>query len=105
MRGRDPVGQRANARDPICAAKDAGIRFVTELCKMRAFAELWDEICRNRYGVEEAEFRRFRYGVQVNSLGEVLKRTVLQQAPGLMKDEDEEHQMTMPLPNSSRKRR
>jgi ethylmalonyl-CoA mutase len=48
---------------------NAGIRFVTELCKMRAFTELWDEICRERYGVEDAKFRRFRYGVQVNSLG------------------------------------
>ncbi len=48
---------------------NAGIRFVTEMCKMRAFTELWDEICRERYGVEEAKFRRFRYGVQVNSLG------------------------------------
>ncbi|MEX5728253.1 (2R)-ethylmalonyl-CoA mutase [Rhodovulum iodosum] len=48
---------------------NAGIRFVTELCKMRAFVELWDEICRERYGVEDAKFRRFRYGVQVNSLG------------------------------------
>ena len=48
---------------------NAGIRFVTELCKMRAFTELWDEICRHRYGVEDEKFRRFRYGVQVNSLG------------------------------------
>ncbi len=48
---------------------NAGIRFVTELCKMRAFVELWDEITRERYGVEDAKFRRFRYGVQVNSLG------------------------------------
>jgi (2R)-ethylmalonyl-CoA mutase len=48
---------------------NAGIRFVTEMCKMRAFVDLWDEICRERYGVEEARFRRFRYGVQVNSLG------------------------------------
>ena len=48
---------------------NAGIRFVTELCKMRAFTELWDEICRDRYGVEDAKYRRFRYGVQVNSLG------------------------------------
>ncbi len=48
---------------------NAGIRFVTELCKMRAFTELWDEICRERYGVEDEKFRRFRYGVQVNSLG------------------------------------
>jgi (2R)-ethylmalonyl-CoA mutase len=48
---------------------NAGIRFVTELCKMRAFTELWDEICRDRYGVADAKLRRFRYGVQVNSLG------------------------------------
>ena len=48
---------------------NAGIRFVTELCKMRAFVALWDEICRERYGVKDAKFRRFRYGVQVNSLG------------------------------------
>jgi (2R)-ethylmalonyl-CoA mutase len=48
---------------------NAGVRFVTELCKMRAFTRLWDEICRERYGVEEEKYRRFRYGVQVNSLG------------------------------------
>ena len=48
---------------------NAGIRFVTELCKMRAFVELWDEITFERYGVEDPKFRRFRYGVQVNSLG------------------------------------
>ncbi len=48
---------------------NAGIRFVTEMCKMRAFVELWDEICATRYGVSDPKFRRFRYGVQVNSLG------------------------------------
>ena len=48
---------------------NAGIRFVTEMCKMRAFVDLWDEICKTRYGVEDAKYRRFRYGVQVNSLG------------------------------------
>ncbi len=48
---------------------NAGIRFVTELCKMRAFTELWDEICRDRYGIGDEKYRRFRYGVQVNSLG------------------------------------
>lgn len=48
---------------------NAGIRFVTELCKMRAFVDLWDEICETRYGVTDAKYRRFRYGVQVNSLG------------------------------------
>ncbi len=48
---------------------NAGIRFVTEMCKMRAFVDLWDEILKDRYGVENPKFRRFRYGVQVNSLG------------------------------------
>ena len=48
---------------------NAGIRFVTEMCKMRAFVDLWDEICEIRYGVSDSKYRRFRYGVQVNSLG------------------------------------
>jgi len=48
---------------------NAGMRFITEICKMRAFGELWDEITRERYGVHDAKHRRFRYGVQVNSLG------------------------------------
>ncbi|MEY2967320.1 MAG: putative methylmalonyl-CoA mutase, partial [Actinomycetota bacterium] len=48
---------------------NAGIRFVEEMCKMRAFTELWDRIGRERYGVQDAKARRFRYGVQVNSLG------------------------------------
>lgn len=48
---------------------NSGVRFVEEVCKMRAFAQLWDEICRDRYGVEDPTMRRFRYGVQVNSLG------------------------------------
>lgn len=48
---------------------NAGIRFVEEMCKMRAFTELWDEITRERYQVQSAKYRVFRYGVQVNSLG------------------------------------
>jgi (2R)-ethylmalonyl-CoA mutase len=48
---------------------NAGVRFVEETCKMRAFVELWDRLTRERYGVEDAAMRRFRYGVQVNSLG------------------------------------
>jgi (2R)-ethylmalonyl-CoA mutase len=48
---------------------NAGLRFITEMCKMRAFCELWDEITRDRYGVTDAKQRRLRYGVQVNSLG------------------------------------
>ncbi|NGM51342.1 protein meaA [Caulobacter sp. 602-2] len=48
---------------------NAGVRFVTELCKMRAFTQLWDQILLERYGVQDKKARRFRYGVQVNSLG------------------------------------
>jgi (2R)-ethylmalonyl-CoA mutase len=48
---------------------NAGIRFVEEMCKLRAFTELWDRICLTRYGVGDPKLRRFRYGVQVNSLG------------------------------------
>jgi (2R)-ethylmalonyl-CoA mutase len=48
---------------------NAGLRFITEMCKMRAFSELWDEITRERYGITDAKQRLFRYGVQVNSLG------------------------------------
>ena len=48
---------------------NAGIRFVEETCKVRALTRMWDRICRERYGVEDPKLRRFRYGVQVNSLG------------------------------------
>ena len=48
---------------------NSGVRFVEEMCKLRAFAELWDELCSQRYGVTDAKLRQFRYGVQVNSLG------------------------------------
>jgi (2R)-ethylmalonyl-CoA mutase len=48
---------------------NAGVRFVEEMCKLRAFTVLWDEITRDRYGIEDPKLRRFRYGVQVNSLG------------------------------------
>ena len=48
---------------------NAGLRFVEETCKMRAFGRLWDRLCLERYGVEDPALRRFRYGVQVNSLG------------------------------------
>lgn len=46
---------------------NAGVRFIEEMCKMRAFGRIWDQITRERYGVENAKQRRFRYGVQVNS--------------------------------------
>ena len=48
---------------------NAGVRFVEETCKMRAFTELWDRVCSERYGVSDPKLRRMRYGVQVNSLG------------------------------------
>ena len=48
---------------------NSSVRFVEETCKMRAFTQLWDRICRERYGVADPKLRRFRYGVQVNSLG------------------------------------
>ncbi|MBC7640693.1 MAG: protein meaA [Rhodoferax sp.] len=48
---------------------NAGVRFVEEMCKVRAFTQLWDEVTRERYGIEDGAARRFRYGVQVNSLG------------------------------------
>src|SRR5580658_9331557 len=48
---------------------NSGVRFVEETCKMRAFTAMWDRICRERYGVDDPKLRRFRYGVQVNSLG------------------------------------
>lgn len=48
---------------------NAGVRFVEEMCKMRAFGRIWDRVTRERYGIENPKHRRFRYGVQVNSLG------------------------------------
>ncbi|MEP0409109.1 MAG: protein meaA [Roseibium sp.] len=67
--GAIPEDEFSRAVGRISFFVNAGMRFVTEMCKMRAFTELWDEICRERYGVEEEKYRRFRYGVQVNSLG------------------------------------
>jgi (2R)-ethylmalonyl-CoA mutase len=67
--GQVPDEDFATVASRISFFVNAGIRFVTELCKMRAFTELWDEILLERYGVQDAKARRFRYGVQVNSLG------------------------------------
>jgi (2R)-ethylmalonyl-CoA mutase len=68
------TGQVAAAEFPRLVGRvsffaNAGIRFVEEMCKMRAFGSLWDRVCLERYGVRDAALRRFRYGVQVNSLG------------------------------------
>ncbi len=69
VRGQVPADDFPAVVARISFFVNAGIRFVTEMCKMRAFVDLWDEICRDRYGVADPKQRRFRYGVQVNSLG------------------------------------
>jgi len=68
-RGQVPEADFPQVVGRISFFVNAGIRFVTEMCKMRAFAELWDELTRTRYGVADPKQRLFRYGVQVNSLG------------------------------------
>ena len=71
VESRDDVAAEALPRvvGRISFFLNSGIRFVEEICKGRAMAELWDELTRERYGVEDPKLRRFRYGVQVNSLG------------------------------------
>jgi (2R)-ethylmalonyl-CoA mutase len=69
LRGKVPAQHFPEMVGRISFFVNAGIRFVTEMCKMRAFVDLWDEICLERYGVTDEKYRRFRYGVQVNSLG------------------------------------
>ena len=69
LKGKVPEAHFGQMVGRISFFVNAGIRFVTEMCKMRAFVDLWDEICRERYGVSDPKMRRFRYGVQVNSLG------------------------------------
>ncbi len=67
--GEVPAAEFGNVVGRVSFFVNAGLRFVTEICKMRAFTELWDEITKERYGVTDAKNRLFRYGVQVNSLG------------------------------------
>jgi len=67
--GEVPAAEFGNVVGRVSFFVNAGMRFVTEMCKMRAFTELWEEITRERYGVRDAKNRLFRYGVQVNSLG------------------------------------
>ncbi len=69
LRSKVPAGDFPAMVGRISFFVNAGIRFVTEMCKMRAFTELWDDLCRDRYGIADERHRRFRYGVQVNSLG------------------------------------
>ena len=68
-RDRVPAEQMGEVVGRISFFVNAGVRFVEEMCKMRAFARLWDTITRERYGITDPARRRFRYGVQVNSLG------------------------------------
>ncbi len=67
--GQVPPEEFASVVSRISFFVNAGVRFVEEMCKMRAFVQLWDELTRERYGVTDDKARRFRYGVQVNSLG------------------------------------
>ncbi|GHJ41407.1 protein meaA [Streptomyces sp. TS71-3] len=67
--GQIPPERRGDVVGRISFFVNAGVRFVEEMCKMRAFARLWERITRERYGIEDPRQRRFRYGVQVNSLG------------------------------------
>ena len=69
LRGKVPAAEFPAMVGRISFFVNAGIRFVTEMCKMRAFVDLWDELCATRYGIADPKYRRFRYGVQVNSLG------------------------------------
>jgi len=68
-RGQVPPEQMGEVVGRISFFVNAGVRFVEEMCKMRAFTRLWDAITRDRYGIGDPAQRRFRYGVQVNSLG------------------------------------
>ena len=68
-RGRVDAAAFAQCVGRVSFFVNAGMRFVEELCKMRAFVQLWDELARDRYGVTDPKLRQFRYGVQVNSLG------------------------------------
>lgn len=67
--GEVPAAEFGNVVGRVSFFVNAGLKFITEVCKMRAFTELWDEITRERYGVTDPKHRMFRYGVQVNSLG------------------------------------
>ncbi|MFF5301494.1 protein meaA [Streptomyces sp. NPDC013161] len=67
--GQIPEDRKGDVVARISFFVNAGVRFIEEMCKMRAFGRIWDEITRERYGIENPKQRRFRYGVQVNSLG------------------------------------
>ncbi|MFE2039718.1 protein meaA [Streptomyces sp. NPDC059477] len=67
--GQIPEDRKGEVVARISFFVNAGVRFIEEMCKMRAFSRIWDKVTRERYGIENPRQRRFRYGVQVNSLG------------------------------------
>ncbi|MFI1094378.1 protein meaA [Streptomyces sp. NPDC020917] len=67
--GHVPEERRGEVVARISFFVNAGVRFIEEMCKMRAFGRIWDTVTRDRYGIQDPKHRRFRYGVQVNSLG------------------------------------
>ncbi|MFI1015154.1 protein meaA [Streptomyces sp. NPDC020965] len=67
--GQIPDDRRGDVVGRISFFVNAGVRFIEEMCKMRAFSRIWDQVTRERYGIDNPKQRRFRYGVQVNSLG------------------------------------
>ncbi|MEU5730956.1 protein meaA [Streptomyces antimycoticus] len=67
--GQVPEDRKGDVVARISFFVNAGVRFIEEMCKMRAFGRIWDRVTRERYGIENPKHRRFRYGVQVNSLG------------------------------------
>lgn len=67
--GQVPAADFSKVVGRISFFLDSGIRFIEEMCKVRAFTQMWQTLCEERYGVQEEQFKRFRYGVQVNSLG------------------------------------
>jgi len=69
VRGAIPASEFPKAVGRISFFVNSGVKFITEICKLRAMGALWDEIARDRYGVNDPKLRLFRYGVQVNSLG------------------------------------
>jgi len=69
LRGAIPEAEFPKAVGRISFFVNSGVKFITEICKLRAMAEVWDQITRERYGVSDPKLRLFRYGVQVNSLG------------------------------------
>jgi (2R)-ethylmalonyl-CoA mutase len=93
--GQVPEERFAEVVGSISFFVNAGIRFVEETCKLRAFTDLWDRICLERYGVADPKLRRFRYGVQVNSLGLTEAQPEWNEALGLPRPWDQQWALRM----------